>query len=114
MPLHLECGQESHLQWQCLPPLHQRVSLVTLTLVTEQLCVQFLGLRAGAHFAWQLSCQGLLLIIGVLGSDSGFLWRQTSLESPMPIAPSLSSLILPTSAMGTSGAAQLPSWFPHM
>lgn len=46
MPLHQECGQESHshLQWLHLPSLHQRVSLVTTTLVTVHLCVRFLGL----------------------------------------------------------------------
>lgn len=32
MPLHLGCGQESHMQWLCLSSLHQRVTLVTMTL----------------------------------------------------------------------------------
>lgn len=44
MPLHLGCGQESYMQWLCLPSLHQRIILVTMTLVTVHLRVQFLGL----------------------------------------------------------------------
>lgn len=51
--------------------------------------------------------------LNVLGSDSGFLWRQTSPESAAPTTP-LISLILSTSTMATSRAAQLPSWFLHV
>lgn len=43
MPLHLGYGQESHLQWLCLPSLHQKVSLATKTLVMVHLCVHILG-----------------------------------------------------------------------
>lgn len=51
--------------------------------------------------------------LNVLGSDSGFLWRQTPPESPVPTTP-LISLILSTSTTATSRAAQLPSWFLHV
>lgn len=40
MPLHLGCGQESHMQWLCLsPPSKGHVS--DHGIVTVHLCVQF-------------------------------------------------------------------------
>lgn len=92
------------------PSLHQRVSLVTMTSVTVHLCIQFLGLGAGAQFVWQVLLPG---IISALGSDAGFLWRGASPESPTPIAPSLSSLSFPPPPQTLLGCSATLR-FPHM